>query len=191
MDGAQTLVNQGLIQLSKKLDIPLIATNDCHYTDPDDAGPHELLLCIQTGKKMSDENRLRYPGGQYYVKSEDEMRALFSHVPEALDNTQKIADRCSVDIEFHVTKLPHFEIPESFSSSWDYLCHLAFRGLEEKYPDDDGSVRERLDFELSVIKKMGYVDYFLIVWDYIHYAKSNGIPVGPRLCCRRSTILLP
>ena len=179
MDGAQTLVNQGLIQLSKKLDIPLIATNDCHYTDPDDAGPHELLLCIQTGKKMSDENRLRYPGGQYYVKSEDEMRALFSHVPEALDNTQKIADRCSVDIEFHVTKLPHFEIPESFSSSWDYLCHLAFRGLEEKYPDDDGSVRERLDFELSVIKKMGYVDYFLIVWDYIHYAKSNGIPVGP------------
>lgn len=179
MDGAQTLVNQGLIQLSKKLAIPLIATNDCHYTDPDDAAPHELLLCIQTGKKMSDENRMRYPGGQYYVKSEEEMRALFAHVPEALDNTQKIADRCNVTIEFHNAKLPSFKIPENWASSWDYLCSLAYNGLAKKYPDDDGTIKNRLDFELSVIKRMGFVDYFLIVWDYINYAKEHGIPVGP------------
>lgn len=179
MDGAQTLVNQGLIQLSKKLDIPLIATNDCHYTYPEDAKPHDLLLCIQTGKKVGDEDRMRYEGRQYYVKSEDEMRELFPYAPEALENTQAIADRCNVDIEFHNTKLPQFDIPEDFSSSWDYLCHLAYKGLDEKYPDDSGEMRERLDYELSVIKKMGYVDYFLIVWDYIHYAKSHGIPVGP------------
>ncbi|MBR1523494.1 MAG: DNA polymerase III subunit alpha [Lachnospiraceae bacterium] len=179
LDGAQTLVNQGLIQLSKKLDIPLIVTNDCHYTYPDDAKPHDILLCIQTGKKLNDEDRMRYPGGQYYVKSEEEMRELFPYLPEALENTQTIADRCNIDIEFHNTKLPHFEIPDAFSSSWDYLCHLAYKGLEERYPDDDGSLRERLDYELSVIQKMGYVDYFLIVWDYINYSKSHGIPVGP------------
>ena len=179
MDGAQTLVNQGLIRMSKKLDIPLIVTNDCHYTYPDDAKPHDLLLCIQTGKKVSDEDRMRYEGGQYYVKSEEEMRELFSHVPEALENTQAIADRCSVEIEFHNTKLPHFDIPGGFSTSWDYLCHLAYKGLKEKYPGDDGELRERLDFELSVIKKMGYVDYFLIVWDYINYAKTHDVPVGP------------
>ena len=179
LDGAQTLVNQGLIQLSKKLDIPLIATNDCHYTFPDDVKPHDLLLCIQTGKKLSDEDRMRYPGGQYYVKSEDEMRELFSFIPEALDNTQKIADRCNVEIEFHNTKLPHYNIPDDFSSSWDYLKYLAYKGLNDKYPNDDGQKKNRLDFELSVIRKMGYVDYFLIVWDYIHFAKSHGIPVGP------------
>ena len=179
LDGAQTLVNQGLIQLSNKLNIPLIATNDCHYTYPEDAKPHDLLLCIQTGKKLSDEDRMRYPGGQYYVKSEDEMKELFHFIPEALDNTQKIADRCNVEIEFHNIKLPHFEIPDQFSSSWDYLCFLANKGLKEKYPDDDGTRKERLDYELSVIKKMGYVDYFLIVWDYVNYAKTHDIPVGP------------
>ena len=179
MDGAQVLVNQGLIQLSKKLDIPLIATNDCHYTYPDDAKAHDILLCIQTGKRLNDEERMRYPGGQYYVKSEDEMKELFFHVPEAIENTQRIADRCNVEIEFHKTKLPHYDIPESYDSSWDYLCHLAYTGFEKKYPDDDGTLRARLDFELSVIQKMGYVDYFLIVWDYINYAKSHDIPVGP------------
>ena len=179
MDGAQVLVNQGLIKLSDKLDIPLIVTNDCHYTYPDDAKAHDILLCIQTGKKLNDEDRMRYPGGQYYVKSEDEMEELFSHVPEAIENTQRIADRCNVEIEFHKTKLPHYDIPESYDSSWDYLCHLAYTGFEKKYPDDDGTLRARLDFELSVIQKMGYVDYFLIVWDYINYAKSHDIPVGP------------
>ncbi|MBO5552338.1 MAG: DNA polymerase III subunit alpha [Lachnospiraceae bacterium] len=179
LDGAQTLVNQGLVRLSKKLDIPLIATNDCHYTYPEDAKPHDILLCIQTGKKLDDEDRMRYPGGQYYVKSEEEMRALFPQFPDALDNTQLIADRCSIEIEFHNTKLPHFDIPDGFDSSWDYLCHLAYKGLSERYPDDDGSLRKRLDYELSVIRKMGYVDYFLIVWDYINYSRSHGIPVGP------------
>ncbi|MCR5775496.1 MAG: DNA polymerase III subunit alpha, partial [Lachnospiraceae bacterium] len=179
LDGAQTLVNQKLIQMSKKLDIPLVATNDCHYTNPDDAKAHDILLCLQTGKKLNDEDRMRYTGGQYYVKSEEEMRALFSYVPEALDNTKVIADRCSIDIEFHKTKLPRYEIPEEFPSSWDYLLHLSYKGLAERYPHDDGTLRKRLDYELSVIKKMGYVDYFLIVWDYINYSKSHDIPVGP------------
>ena len=179
LDGAQTLVNQDLIRISQKHDIPLIATNDCHYTYPDDVKPHDILLCLQTGKKLNDEDRMRYVGGQYYVKSEEEMRRLFSFVPEALENTQKIADRCSVEIEFHNTKLPHFKIPEDFPDSLAYLKHLAFTGLKERYPNDDGTLKERLDFELSVIENMGYVDYFLIVWDYINYAKSHGIPVGP------------
>ena len=179
LDGAQTLVNQGLIRLSRKHDIPLIATNDCHYTYPEDAKPHDILLCIQTGKKLDDEDRMRYTGGQYYVKSEEEIRKLFPNLPEALENTQLIADRCNIDIEFHKTKLPRFDIPAGFESSWDYLCHLAYKGLSERYPDDDGSLRERLDYELSIIRKMGYVDYFLIVWDYINYSRSHGIPVGP------------
>jgi len=178
MDGAQTLVNQDIIRMSQKLGIPLIATNDCHYTYPEDAKPHDILLCLQTGKKLDDEDRMRYVGGQYYVKSEEEMRELFSFIPEALDNTQKIADRCSVEIEFHNTKLPHYDIPEGFSSSLDYLKHLAYTGLAERYPEDDGTLRERLDYELSVIERMGYVDYFLIVWDYINYSRSHGIPVG-------------
>lgn len=179
LDGAQTLVNQRLIQMSQKLDIPLIATNDCHYTYPDDAKAHDILLCLQTGKRLSDESRMRYPGGQYYVKSEEEMRSLFSHVPEALENTQLIADRCNVEIEFHKMKLPRFDIPEGYASSWDYLTKLAYDGFYERYPEDDGTLKLRLDYELSVIKKMGYVDYFLIVWDYINYSRSHGIPVGP------------
>ena len=179
LDGAQTLVNQRLIQMSQKLDIPLIATNGCHYTYPDDAKAHDILLCLQTGKKLSDENRMRYPGGQNYVKSEEEMRSLFSHVPEALENTQLIADRCNVEIEFHKMKLPRFDIPEGYDSSWDYLTKLAYDGFYERYPEDDGTLKLRLDYELSVIKKMGYVDYFLIVLDYINYSRSHGVPVGP------------
>ncbi len=175
---AQRQVNTTLLALSDQLDIPLVATNDCHYTYADDAEAHDLLLCIQTGKKVSDEDRMRYEGGQYYVKSEEEMRALFPYAQKALDNTQKIADRCNVEIEFGVTKLPHYEVPAGYDS-WTYLNKLCDDGLLERYPEDDGSIRKRLDYELCVIKRMGYVDYFLIVWDYINYCRENGIAVGP------------
>ena len=174
----QRMVNASLMALSQELDIPLVATNDCHYTYADDAEAHDLLLCIQTGKKVSDEDRMRYEGGQYYVKSEEEMRSLFPYAQEALDNTQKIADRCHVEIEFGVTKLPHFEVPEGYDS-WTYLNKLCLDGLHERYPDDDGTLKDKLDYELGVIKRMGYVDYFLIVWDYINYCRENGIAVGP------------
>ena len=168
----------GILELSRKLDIPMIATNDCHYTFADDAQAHDVLLCIQTGKKVSDENRMRYPGGQFYIKSEEEMRELFPYAQEALDNTQKIADRCNVTIEFGKTKLPHFSVPEGYDS-WTYLNKLCDDGFARNYPDDDGTVRKRLDYELSVIRKMGYVDYFLIVWDYINWSREHGIAVGP------------
>ena len=174
----QRLVNTTLLSLSQQLDIPLVATNDCHYTYADDAEAHDLLLCIQTGKKVSDEDRMRYEGGQYYVKSEEEMRALFPYAQEAIDNTQKITDRCHVEIEFGVTKLPHYEVPKGYDS-WTYLNRLCLDGLNERYPEDDGRLKKRLDYELSVIKRMGYVDYFLIVWDYINYCRKNGIAVGP------------
>ncbi|WP_026653067.1 DNA polymerase III subunit alpha [Butyrivibrio proteoclasticus] len=174
----QRMVNSALMALSQELDIPMVATNDCHYTYADDAEAHDLLLCIQTGKKVTDEDRMRYEGGQYYVKSEEEMRALFPYAQEAIDNTQKIADRCHVEIEFGVTKLPHFDVPEGYDS-WTYLNKLCLDGLHERYPEDDGTLKEKLDYELSVIKRMGYVDYFLIVWDYINYCRENGIAVGP------------
>ena len=174
----QRNVNAALMGLSQELDIPMVVTNDCHYTYADDAESHDILLCIQTGKKVSDEDRMRYEGGQYYVKSEDEMRALFPYAQEAVDNTQKIADRCNVEIEFGVTKLPHYDVPEGYDS-WTYLNKLCEDGLMERYPDDDGTVKKQLDYELSVIQKMGYVDYFLIVWDYINFCRENGIAVGP------------
>ena len=182
----QRTVNHQLMRMSKELNIPLVATNDVHYTYEDDVDSHDILLCLQTGKKLADEDRMRYEGGQYYVKSEEEMRNLFPYAQEALDNTQKIADRCHVDIEFGVTKLPHFEVPEGFTP-WTYLNHLCFTGLHERYGADENqpagntgqTLKERLDYELSVIKRMGYVDYFLIVWDFINYAKKNGIAVGP------------
>ena len=174
----EQLVNQSLVAMSKKLDIPLICTNDIHYTYREDEKPHEILLCLQTNKKLSDENRMRYPGGQYYVKSEREMAKLFPYAPEALENTQKIADRCNVTIEFHNTKLPHYEVPEGYDS-WTYLNYLADRGLKERYPDDDGTLKKRMEYELSVIREMGFVDYFLIVWDYINFAREHDIPVGP------------
>ncbi len=174
----EQLVNQSLVAMSKKLDIPLICTNDIHYTYREDEKPHEILLCLQTNKKLSDENRMRYPGGQYYVKSEREMAKLFPYAPEALENTQKIADRCNVTIEFHNTKLPHYEVPEGYDS-WTYLNYLADRGLKERYPDDDGTLKKRMEYELSVIREMGFVDYFLIVWDYINFAREHDILVGP------------
>ena len=174
----QRQVNQGVIRLSRELDIPLAATNDCHYINAEDWEAHDILLCIQTGKKVADENRMRYEGGQYYVKSEEEMRELFSYIPEAIDNTAKIAERCNVEIEFGVTKLPRYEVPEGYDS-WGYLNHLCSEGFKERYPEDDGTLKERLEYELGVIKRMGYVDYFLIVWDFINFARSHGIAVGP------------
>ena len=174
----QRQVNQGIMRLSKELNIPLVATNECHYINADDWEAHDILLCIQTGKKVSDENRMRYEGGQYYVKSEEEMRQLFPYAPEAIENTHKIAERCNVEIEFGVTKLPRFDVPDGYDS-WGYLNHLCDEGFALRYPDDDGTLRARLDYELGTIKSMGYVDYFLIVWDFINFAKSHGIAVGP------------
>ena len=174
----QRQVNQGLLRMSQELQIPLVATNDCHYIYAEDWEAHDILLCIQTGKKVSDENRMRYEGGQYYVKSEEEMRALFPYAPEAIENTHKIAERCNVEIEFGVTKLPRFDVPEGYDA-WSYLNELCDKGFRERYPEDDGTLRERLNYELGVIRSMGYVDYFLIVWDFINYARSHGIAVGP------------
>ena len=175
----QRLVNQQLLRLSQDTGIQLVATNDVHYTYAEDAEAHDILLCIQTGKKLADEDRMRYEGGQYYVKSEEEMKALFPYALGALENTQKIADRCHVEIEFGKTKLPHFDVPEGYTT-WTYLNKLCYEGLEEKYPKEQAEeLRPRLEYELSVIKEMGYIEYFLIVWDYINFARTHGIPVGP------------
>ncbi len=174
----QKTVNAGLMRMSEETGIELVATNDVHYTYAEDAEPHDILLCLQTGKKLSDENRMRYEGGQYFVKSEEEMRALFPYAAQAIDNTQKIADRCNVEIEFGVTKLPHFDVPEGYDS-WTYLNKLCHEGLVRRYPNKHDELLPKLDYELSVIQKMGYVDYFLIVWDFINYARTHGIPVGP------------
>ena len=174
----QKTVNQGLMRMSRELSMDLVATNDIHYILAEDAAAHDILLCIQTGKKVSDENRMRYEGGQYYVKSEEEMRALFPYAQEAIDNTHKIAERCNVEIEFGVTKLPKYEVPEGYDS-WSYLNKLCQDGMAKRYPNDDGTLQERLSYELGVIHNMGYVDYFLIVWDFIHFARSHDIMVGP------------
>ena len=174
----QRTVNTALLRMARELDIPMVCTNDVHYTYAEDEKPHDILLCLQTGKKLADEDRMRYEGGQYYVKSEEEMKGLFMYAWEAVENTQRIADRCHVDIEFGVTKLPHFEVPAGFDS-WTYLNKLCEDGLKERYPDDDGTLRERLHYELDIIRRMGYVDYFLIVWDFINYARVHDIPVGP------------
>ena len=181
----QKLVNTTLLQMSRELDIPMVVTNDVHYTYADDVKPHDILLCLQTGKKLSDEDRMRYEGGQYYVKSEEEMKGLFPYAWEAVENTQRIADRCHVEIEFGVTKLPKFDVPEGYNS-WTYLNKLCYDGLKERYGDENApagetgqTLKERLDYELNVIQTMGYVDYFLIVWDFINYARQNGIMVGP------------
>lgn len=175
---AQRLVNQELMRMSRETGIELVCTNDIHYTFADDAEAHDLLLCLQTGKKVTDEDRMRYEGGQYYCKSPEEMASLFPYAPEALENTYKIAQRCNVEIEFGHTRLPKYEVPEGYDS-WTYLLHLCNEGLVKRYGDHAEDYRERLDYELGVIKKMGYVDYFLIVWDFINYAKQNGIAVGP------------
>ncbi len=174
----QALVNQRLLQMSEELGIDLVVTNDVHYTYAEDAKPHDILLCIQTGKKLSDENRMRYEGGQYYVKSPEEMARLFPYALQALDNTQRIADRCNVEIEFGVTKLPKYEVPDGMTS-WEYLNKLCFEGLRKRYGEPGQELKDRLTYELNTIHNMGYVDYFLIVWDFINYAKTHGIAVGP------------
>ena len=205
----QQIVNQSLLRMAQETGIELVATNDVHYTYAEDVKPHDILLCIQTGKKVTDENRMRYTGGQYYLKSPEEMAELFKYAPQALANTEKIAKRCNVEIEFGVTKLPRFAVPEGFTS-WTYLNYLCYEGLKKRYPEqaadisveefvrlakeesvedrkdvvikiaeDTNNIFQRLAYELSVIYSMGYVDYFLIVWDYINFAKRHDIPVGP------------
>ena len=207
----QHYVNPQLMRMHNETGIELVCTNDVHYTYADDVDAHDILLCIQTGKKLSDENRMRYEGGQFYLKSEEEMAELFKYAPEAVENTHKIAERCNVEIEFGVTKLPAFDVPEAYGkNSWVYLNALCYEGLKKRYPDktadvciediieqakasivadrkdvvikraeDSNDIFQRLSYELSVIYSMGYVDYFLIVWDYINYAKTHDIPVGP------------
>ena len=174
----QQMVNQQLMRMSRETGIELVCTNDVHYTYAEDATSHDILLCIQTQKKVQDEDRMRYEGGQYYVKSPEEMLELFPYIPEALENTQKIADRCHVDIEFGVTKLPRYDVPEGYTS-WEYLNKLCCEGLEKKYHPVTEELRERLKYELDTIQTMGYVDYFLIVWDFIKYARDHDIIVGP------------
>lgn len=174
----QQRVNQQLLRMSQETGIALVATNDVHYTYSADAEAHDILLCVQTRKLLSDENRMRYEGGQYYVKSPEEMAELFPYIPEALENTQKIADRCEVEIEFGVTKLPKFDVPAPYTS-WEYLNKLCYDGLKERYSGDLTELEKRLEYELGVIKTMGYVDYFLIVWDFIRFARDHDIMVGP------------
>jgi len=174
----QQTVNQQLLRMHRETGIDLVATNDVHYTMAEDAEPHDVLLCLQTQKKLSDENRMRYEGGQYYVKSPEEMARLFPYALEALENTHKIAQRCHVEIEFGVTKLPKYDVPDGLTS-WEYLNKLCHEGLEQRYHPVTDALKKRLDYELSTIKNMGYVDYFLIVWDFIKYARDNDIMVGP------------
>ena len=174
----QKTVNAALVRMSKELDIPLVATNDIHYTYAEDAQAHDILLCIQTSKLVTDTNRMRYEGGQYYVKSELEMRQLFPYAQEALDNTAKIADRCNVEIVFGEQKVPEFDVPDGLTAE-EYLEKLCMEGIRKRYNPVTPELMERLTYEINTIKKMGYVDYFLIVSDFIRYAKDHGIAVGP------------
>mgnify|MGYP004458615381 FL=1 len=176
----QVLVNQKLVELSKELDIPLVATNDAHYLKKEDSYNHEVLLCIQTGKKMNDEDRMRFETEEFYIKSPEEMANYFSNIPEAIENTVKIAEKCNFEFEFGVTKLPNYDVPEEFKTHQEYFRKLCYDGMKKRYGENpDKSIMDRLEYEISVIEKMGYVDYYLIVWDYINYAKTVGIPVGP------------
>ena len=176
----QVLVNQKLIQLSRELDIPLLATNDSHYLKKEDAYNHEVLLCIQTGKRMSDEDRMRFETDELYIKSPEEMMDYFKAVPDAIENTVKVAEKCNVEFEFGHTILPNYDVPEEFATHYDYLKKLTDDGIRNRYGENPSKeILDRAEYELGVIKKMGYVDYFLIVWDFIHYAKTHNIPVGP------------
>ena len=176
----QVMANQKLIELSKKLDIPLVATNDAHYLKKEDAYNHEVLLCIQTGKKMTDEDRMKMGSDEFYLKSPEEMSEYFKNVPEAIENTVKIAKECNVEFEFGNTKLPNYEVPKEFKTHSEYFRKLSEDGLIRRYGENPKEeIKQRFDYEMSVIEKMGYVDYFLIVWDFINYARSQGISVGP------------
>ncbi len=174
----QRIVNAGVMRLSKELGIPTVVTNDSHYIKAEDAEAHDILLCIQTGKIVTDEDRMRYEGGQFYLKSAEEMEALFPYAKEALENTNKIAQRCNVEIVFGEQKVPKFDVPEGYDA-FSYLKELCEKGIEKRYSPVTDELRERLSYELNTIKNMGYVDYFLIVSDFIKYAKDNDIPVGP------------
>ena len=176
----QVLVNQKLIEIGRKLDIPLVATNDAHYLKKQDAYNHEVLLCIQTGKKMSDPDRMRFETDELYLKSPEEMSDYFSNIPEVIENTVKISDKCNVEFEFGHTILPNYDVPDRYETHFDYLKKICDDGIQKRYGDNPSKeILDRVEYELSVIEKMGYVDYFLIVWDFIHYAKTNGISVGP------------
>ncbi|SFH78353.1 DNA polymerase-3 subunit alpha [Pseudobutyrivibrio sp. OR37] len=174
----QKNVNQGLLRLSRETGIPLVATNDCHYTNKEDAYSHDVLLCIQTAARLEDEDRMRFETEEFYVKSEEEMLELFPYAKEAVYRTQEIADRCNVEIKYHIAGLPPFDVPEGYDA-WTYLNKLCFDGLKERYGDKSTQYEQRLTYELNTIKEMGYVEYFLIVWDFINYARTHGIPVGP------------
>ena len=176
----QVMVNQKLISLARKLQIPLVATNDAHYLKKEDSFNHEILLCMQTGKRITDTDRMRFGTDEFYIKSPEEMVDYFEAVPEAIENTIKIADKCNFDFEFGVTKLPNYDVPEEFKTHEDYFKYIAKNGLEKRYGKNySDEVKKRSEYEMSVISKMGYVDYFLIVWDFINFAKKSGIPVGP------------
>ena len=176
----QVLANQKLVQLARKLDIPLVATNDAHYLKREDAYNHEVLLCIQTGKRMSDEDRMKFDTDELYVKSPEEMSEYFKAFPDAIENTVKIAEQCNVEFEFGHTILPNYDVPPEYPTHYDFLKELCDKGLEKRYGKNlSEEIQKRAEYELGIIKKMGYVDYYLIVWDFIHYAKTNGIPVGP------------
>ncbi len=176
----QVLANQKLIELSRELDIPLVATNDAHYLKREDAYNHEVLLCIQTGKRMSDLDRMKFDTDELYVKSPEEMEDFFKNVPDAIENTVKIAEKCNVEFEFGHTILPNYDVPTEFKTHYDYIEKLTMDGLQERYGSPiPPEILERAKYELNVINKMGYVDYFLIVWDYIHFARTHNIPVGP------------
>ena len=176
----QVLANQKLVQLARKLEIPLVATNDAHYLKKEDAYNHEVLLCIQTGKRMSDEDRMKFDTEELYVKSPEEMSEYFSAFPDAIENTVKIAKKCNVEFEFGHTILPNYDVPTQYSTHYDFLKELCDKGLEKRYGKNlSKEIQKRAEYELGIIKKMGYVDYYLIVWDFIHFAKMNNIPVGP------------
>lgn len=176
----QALVNQKLVQLGKKLNIPLVITNDSHYLKKEDAYNHEVLLCVQTAKKMSDPDRMRFETDDFYLKSPEEIQTFLPNIPEALENTVKIAEKCNVEFEFGHTILPNYEVPPEYETHYDYFRNLCDVGIKKRYGDNPSQeIKDRVEYEMSVIQKMGYVDYFLIVWDFIHYAKENGIPVGP------------
>ena len=176
----QIMANQQLIGIARSLDIPLVGTNDAHYLKKEDSFNHEILLCIQTAKKITDEDRMRFGSNEFYIKSPEEMADFFSEVPEAIQNTVKIAEKCNFDFEFGVTKLPNYDVPEEFKTHEEYFRFLTWNGIEKRYGKNySDDVKSRTEYELGIISKMGYVDYYLIVWDYINYAKSVGIPVGP------------
>jgi len=174
----QRKIINDLISLSQETGIPLVATNDVHYIQKDDALAQDVLLCIQTGKTLDDENRMRFESSEFYLKSSDEMASLFSYIPEAIENTVKIAERCNVTLDFGTIHLPSFQVPDGYTQD-EYLEQLCYKGARERFPEITSEIKERLDYELDTIKKMGYSSYFLIVWDFINYARQKGIMVGP------------